>query len=126
MSRMMPSRVRSQGIALYDQGALKNIEIEGYRLTAEVENFEISYDLDGQMDDCSCPEFQRTRRYCEHIAAIEEYLKHREKEDKVADETIVEILQHDEEIYSNNLKFLEKSAFLTKKKHRQIAFRLRF
>lgn len=37
MSRMMPARVRSEGIALYSQGLLIDPSIEDFKLSAEVE-----------------------------------------------------------------------------------------
>ncbi|MCT4417483.1 helicase [Lactococcus cremoris] len=79
MSRMMPARVRSEGIALYAKGFLNDPIETDFKLTAEIDGEEVSYDLDGAQDSCTCSIFQQNHRYCKHIAAIEEYLKNQDK-----------------------------------------------
>ncbi|MBU8904019.1 DEAD/DEAH box helicase [Lactococcus cremoris] len=79
MSRMMPARVRSEGIALYAKGFLNDPIETDFKLTAEIDGEEVSYDLDGVQDSCTCSIFQQNHRYCKHIAAIEEYLKNQDK-----------------------------------------------
>ncbi|AFW92443.1 DNA/RNA helicase, SWF/SNF family [Lactococcus cremoris subsp. cremoris UC509.9] len=79
MSRMMPARVRSEGIALYAKGFLNDPIETDLKLTAEIDGEEVSYDLDGAQDSCTCSIFQQNHRYCKHIAAIEEYLKNQDK-----------------------------------------------
>ncbi|MGO2227681.1 MAG: SNF2 helicase associated domain-containing protein [Lactococcus cremoris] len=79
MSRMMPARVRSEGIALYSKGFLNDPIETDFKLTAEIDGEEVSYDLDGAQDSCTCSIFQQNHRYCKHIAAIEEYLKNQDK-----------------------------------------------
>lgn len=79
MSRMMPARVRSEGIALYAKGFLNDPIETDFKLTAEIDGEEVSYDLDGAQDSCTCAVFQQNHRYCKHIAAIEEYLKNQDK-----------------------------------------------
>ena len=75
MSRMMPARVRAQGIELYASGLLSEPVETAFKLSAELEGEQVIYDLDGAQDFCSCAVFQQNHRYCKHIAAIEEYLK---------------------------------------------------
>ncbi|MGO3006971.1 MAG: SNF2 helicase associated domain-containing protein [Lactococcus cremoris] len=79
MSRMMPARVRSEGIALYAKGFLNDPIETDFKLTAEIDGEEVSYDLDGAQDSCTCSIFQQNHHYCKHIAAIEEYLKNQDK-----------------------------------------------
>ncbi|MRM44517.1 DEAD/DEAH box helicase [Lactococcus cremoris] len=79
MSRMMPARVRSEGIALYAKGFLNDPIETDFKLTAEIDGEEVSYDLDGAQDSYTCSIFQQNHRYCKHIAAIEEYLKNQDK-----------------------------------------------
>ncbi len=76
---MMPARVRSEGIALYAKGFLNDPIETDFKLTAEIDGEEVSYDLDGAQDSCTCSIFQQNHRYCKHIAAIEEYLKNQDK-----------------------------------------------
>lgn len=76
---MMPARVRSEGIALYEKGFLNDPIETDFKLTAEIDGEEVSYDLDGAQDSCTCSIFQQNHRYCKHIAAIEEYLKNQDK-----------------------------------------------
>lgn len=76
----MPARVRSEGIALYAKGFLNDPIETDFKLTAEIDGEEVSYDLDGAQDSCTCAVFQQNHRYCKHIAAIEEYLKIKIKE----------------------------------------------
>ncbi len=76
---MMPARVRSEGIALYAKGFLNDPIETDLKLTAEIDGEEVSYDLDGAQDSCTCSIFQQNHRYCKHIAAIEEYLKNQDK-----------------------------------------------
>jgi SNF2 family DNA or RNA helicase len=75
----MPARVRSEGIALYSKGFLNDPIETDFKLTAEIDGEEVSYDLDGAQDSCTCSIFQQNHRYCKHIAAIEEYLKNQDK-----------------------------------------------
>ncbi|QRZ30718.1 DNA/RNA helicase- SWF/SNF family [Lactococcus cremoris] len=75
----MPARVRSEGIALYAKGFLNDPIETDLKLTAEIDGEEVSYDLDGAQDSCTCSIFQQNHRYCKHIAAIEEYLKNQDK-----------------------------------------------
>ncbi len=75
----MPARVRSEGIALYAKGFLNDPIETDFKLTAEIDGEEVSYDLDGAQDSCTCSIFQQNHRYCKHIAAIEEYLKNQDK-----------------------------------------------
>ncbi|PCS13706.1 SNF2 family DNA/RNA helicase [Lactococcus cremoris] len=71
--------MRSEGIALYAKGFLNDPIETDFKLTAEIDGEEVSYDLDGAQDSCTCSIFQQNHRYCKHIAAIEEYLKNQDK-----------------------------------------------
>lgn len=79
MSRMMPARVRSEESPSMRKALNDPIETD-FKLTAEIDGEEVSYDLDGAQDSCTCAVFQQNHRYCKHIAAIEEYLKIKIKE----------------------------------------------
>ncbi|MEG1487245.1 MULTISPECIES: DEAD/DEAH box helicase [Lactococcus] len=105
MSRMMPARVRSEGIALYAKGFLNDPIETDFKLTAEIDGEEVSYDLDGAQDSCTCSIFQQNHRYCKHIAAIEEYLKN---QDKGSQETKDKETKGAERgLYNENIAFLD-------------------
>lgn len=75
MSRMMPARVRADGVEIFEQGLMTEVTINDMKLTADVDGEQVIYDLDGENDLCFCSVFQKNKRYCKHIAAVEEYLK---------------------------------------------------
>lgn len=75
MSRMMPARIRAEGAELFDKGLMTDVSVSEMKLSADVDGEQVVYDLDGQNDLCFCDVFQRNKRYCRHIAAVEEYLK---------------------------------------------------
>ena len=107
MSRMMPARVRSEGIALYGQGLLIDPSIEDFKLSVDVDGEQVIYDMDGAQDYCSCAEFQRNHRYCKHIAAVEEYLKNEAKENKEDKKNLekIELVANDD--LAANASFLD-------------------
>jgi uncharacterized C2H2 Zn-finger protein len=72
---MMPARIRAEGAELFDKGLMTDVSVSGMKLSADVDGEQVVYDLDGQNDLCLCDVFQRNKRYCQHIAAVEEYLK---------------------------------------------------
>jgi len=84
MSRMMPAKVRAEGIALFKEGLLTELSREQYAIQFDVDDAQVKYDLDGTSDFCSCEDFQRTKRYCKHIAAVEEFLKEADSEQEAA------------------------------------------
>ncbi|MBY5033645.1 DEAD/DEAH box helicase [Streptococcus gallolyticus] len=74
MARMMPGRVRQEGIELYEAGKLKLIKSAHASLDFEIEGEQFSYALDEEKVSCSCSFFAQ-RSYCPHLAAVEYYLK---------------------------------------------------
>ncbi|MGM9886252.1 MAG: SNF2 helicase associated domain-containing protein [Lactococcus sp.] len=107
MSRMMPARVRSEGIALFAAGLLSDPVETDFKLSTEIEGEQVIYDLDGAQDFCSCAVFQQNHRYCKHIAAIEEFLKNNESKSADSKGSSNEIIEPDEALYSENLVFLD-------------------
>ena len=105
MSRMMPARVRSEGIALYAKGFLNDPIETDFKLTAEIDGEEVSYDLDGAQDSCTCAVFQQNHRYCKHIAAIEEYLKNQDKGSQETKDK--EIKGAERALFGENVAFLD-------------------
>ncbi|MCS4488851.1 DEAD/DEAH box helicase [Streptococcus sciuri] len=74
MGRMIPGRIRNQGIALYDDGLIASVSKQNEIIVANIQNEKLQYTLDGDVADCTCALF-RNKGYCEHLAALEYYLK---------------------------------------------------
>ncbi|MBM7635602.1 DEAD/DEAH box helicase [Streptococcus saliviloxodontae] len=91
MAKLIPGRIRNQGIELYDSGKIKIISEEDGVITAEVDGALISFAFDDQLVMCSCDLFQ-SKRYCQHLAAVEHYLKNDATGKEMADQ-----IQHKEE-----------------------------
>lgn len=74
MAKMIPGRVRNQGIILYDEGAVSFIENQRGQLLFTVAEASVIYDKEDALQSCSCDLFAQ-KRYCEHLAAVEYFLK---------------------------------------------------
>ncbi|MFC3928644.1 SNF2-related protein [Streptococcus caprae] len=74
MSRLIPGRVRNEGIGLFESGLVKFKEQDGQTLRFQVEGHNLSYSSIDEEIDCDC-EFFSKKGYCEHLAAVEAYLK---------------------------------------------------
>ncbi|MFU2180851.1 SNF2-related protein [Streptococcus pluranimalium] len=74
MARLIPGRIRNQGIAYYEAGLVSITSQEEQLLTAVVNGVSIHYSLDDQEIICQCSLFHE-KAYCEHLAAVEYFLK---------------------------------------------------
>ncbi len=74
MARLIPGRIRNQGIALYDQGLVKIVKEEKSQIEAQVDCQKVTYGVDDDAITCQCDFFAR-KKYCQHIAALEYFLK---------------------------------------------------
>ena len=74
MSRMMPGRLRQEGIELYEKGQLAVEKVEGRMLLLRIAGQEFRYDVEGEDLGCSCSLFVQ-KGYCQHLAATEYFLK---------------------------------------------------
>lgn len=86
MSRMIPGRIRNQGIELYDQGLVQLVSKEDGVLEVTVQEHRLTYALEDERVTCDCDFFAR-KNYCEHLAALEYYLKN-DKEGKQLSEQL--------------------------------------
>lgn len=75
MAKMMPGRVRAQGIELYETGKLFVEEIAGDRLRLHIDGEAFVYSPRDEEVSCSCDVFEQ-RGYCPHLAAAEYFLRH--------------------------------------------------
>lgn len=74
MGRMMPGRVRQEGIDLYEAGKLTVLHSENGKMELDIAGERFIYSDDDSDLLCSCDLFQR-KGYCQHLAATEYYLK---------------------------------------------------
>ena len=82
MAKLIPGKIRTEGIELYETGKVQIIKEKNTRLFARVDEEEIRYSLDDDLVFCGCDFFQK-RGYCVHLAALEHYLKNDEKGRKI-------------------------------------------
>ena len=74
MAKMMPGRIRNEGIALYEDGKISIQESKNQLIYARIADAELRYGLDDDAISCSCDFFQK-KGYCAHLAGLEYYLK---------------------------------------------------
>lgn len=74
MGRMMPGRVRAQGIGLYEEGQVEVRHLEAGRLFLRIAGEEFCYSPEDEEVTCTCISF-RQHQYCIHLAATEYFLK---------------------------------------------------
>ena len=82
MAKLIPGKIRTEGIHLYETGKVQIIKEKNTRLFARVDEEEIRYSLDDDLVFCGCDFFQK-RGYCVHLAALEHYLKNDDKGRKI-------------------------------------------
>lgn len=78
MTRLIPGRIRNQGIELYQAKAVDLLEEGASELIFSVAGREVRYDLRQNEDWCSCDLFQH-KHYCEHLAGADTYVKYENK-----------------------------------------------
>lgn len=84
MARLIPGRIRTQGIELYDNGLVSITDKSKGLITAQVDSNVVTY---GSSDDevkCQCDLFKR-KSYCQHIAAVEYFLKNSTEGKKISE-----------------------------------------
>ncbi|MGT2908203.1 DEAD/DEAH box helicase [Streptococcus dentiloxodontae] len=74
MAKLIPGRVRNLGIELYDKGLVSILEVSDSMIEAAVDDYQLTYALDDTDILCDCQLFHN-KGYCEHLAALEHYLK---------------------------------------------------
>ncbi|HEQ6861487.1 TPA: DEAD/DEAH box helicase [Streptococcus pyogenes] len=78
MARLIPGRVRNEGIKLYEQGLVSFQDDNKGILQIEVETYQVQYGADDEDITCQCDTFHM-KHYCKHIAAVEYFLKNDQK-----------------------------------------------
>ena len=74
MAKLIPGKLRMEGVELYETGQIEIIKEQDHRIYARVAEEEIRYSLDDDLIFCTCAFFKK-RGYCVHLAALEYYLK---------------------------------------------------
>jgi len=80
MAKLMPGRVRNEGIKLFEKGLIAIHQVSETQLDTTVGQHHLIYALDDSEITCDCDYFAQ-KGYCPHLAAIEYYLKN----DKLTD-----------------------------------------
>ncbi|MCK6129292.1 DEAD/DEAH box helicase [Streptococcus halitosis] len=78
MAKLIPGKLRMEGVALYETGDIEIIKEKGNRLYTRVAGEDLRYSLEDDLVFCACDFFQK-RGYCVHLAALEHYLKNDEE-----------------------------------------------
>ena len=78
MAKLIPGKLRMEGVALYETGKIEIIKEKGNRLYTRVAGEDLRYSLEDDLVFCACDFFQK-RAYCVHLAALEHYLKNDEE-----------------------------------------------
>ena len=78
MAKLIPGKLRMEGVTLYETGKIEIIKEKGNRLYTRVAGEELRYSLEDDLVFCACDFFQK-RGYCVHLAALEHYLKNDEE-----------------------------------------------
>ncbi|HEW8429355.1 TPA: DEAD/DEAH box helicase [Streptococcus pneumoniae] len=78
MAKLIPGKIRIEGVALYETGKVDIIKEKNNRLYARVAEEELRYSLEDDLVFCACDFFQK-RGYCVHLAALEHFLKNDER-----------------------------------------------
>ena len=78
MAKLIPGKLRMEGVTLYETGDIEIIKEKGNRLYTRVAGEDLRYSLEDDLVFCACDFFQK-RGYCVHLAALEHYLKNDEE-----------------------------------------------
>lgn len=78
MAKLIPGKLRMEGVSLYETGKIEIIKEKGNRLYTRVAGEDLRYSLEDDLVFCACDFFQK-RAYCVHLAALEHYLKNDEE-----------------------------------------------
>ncbi|MGT2930260.1 DEAD/DEAH box helicase [Streptococcus dentasini] len=108
MARLIPGRIRNEGIVLSEAGKIKILSTVDKIIKAEVDGVALSFSFDDDKVSCECLMFAQ-KNYCPHLAAIEYYLKN----DEIGKELVEQLVnddvyqQHQEKLFSFGSIFLD-------------------
>lgn len=102
MAKLIPGKLRMEGVELYETGQIEIIKEQEHRIYARVADEEIRYSLDDDLIFCTCAFFKK-RAYCVHLAALEYYLKNDQLGQKIL--LNLEANQEEKEIVETQVTF---------------------
>lgn len=102
MAKLIPGKLRMEGVELYETGQIEIIKEQDHRIYARVAEEEIRYSLDDDLIFCAC-DFFKKRGYCVHLAALEYYLKNDQLGQKILLD--LEVNQEEKETVETQVTF---------------------
>ena len=123
MAKLIPGKIRTEGIALVENNKVVILEVSDSLLYARVDECNLRYSLDDDVIFCYCDFFQK-KKYCAHLAALEYYLKNAPSGKDVLKSMEEEELtsQETQELVSFGSLFLDK--VLPEKSDQQVRYEL--
>lgn len=123
MAKLIPGKIRTEGIALVENNKVVILEVSDSLLYARVDECNLRYSLDDDVIFCYCDFFQK-KKYCAHLAALEYYLKNAPSGKDVLKSMEEEELtsQETQELVSFGSLFLDK--VLPEKSEQQVRYEL--
>ena len=123
MAKLIPGKIRTEGIALVENNKVVILEVSDSLLYARVDECNLRYSLDDDVIFCYCDFFQK-KKYCAHLAALEYYLKNAPSGKDVLKSMKEEELtsQETQELVSFGSLFLDK--VLPDKSNQQVRYEL--
>lgn len=123
MAKLIPGKIRTEGIALVENNKVVILEVSDSLLYARVGECNLRYSLDDDVIFCYCDFFQK-KKYCAHLAALEYYLKNAPSGKDVLKSMEEEELtsQETQELVSFGSLFLDK--VLPDKSNQQVRYEL--
>ena len=109
MAKLIPTKIRNQGVTLYEEGTIVIQSVKNGLVQALIEGENLRYSLKDEDIFCPCDLF-RQKKYCQHLAALEYYLK-KDPEGKVIQEAIEGQIMEVEEVdslFSQGAHFLDQ------------------
>ena len=74
MAKLIPGKIRMEGMAFYEKGQIKIVEVNNRIIYSRVADYNLRYSLTDEAVFCSC-EFFQEKHYCAHLAGLEYFLK---------------------------------------------------
>ena len=123
MAKLIPGKIRTEGIDLVENDKVVILEVSDSLLYARVDECNLRYSLDDDVIFCYCDFFQK-KKYCAHLAALEYYLKNAPSGKDVLKSMEEEELtsQETQELVSFGSLFLDK--VLPDKSNQQVRYEL--
>ncbi|KXT84732.1 SWF/SNF family helicase [Streptococcus sp. DD11] len=123
MAKLIPGKIRTEGIALFESKKVVILEVRDSLLYARVDDFNLRYSLDDDVIFCSC-DFFKKKKYCAHLAALEYFLKNDPSGKDVLDsmEKKESTSQETQKLVSIGSLFLDK--ILPEKREQEVRYEL--